>query len=830
MGNIALGARNILNEATVTWYGDEDVGYPKTNLAGPVLSKPWRYTPAADPNGTYARIAFSAAQFQTNHIALVKHNLGQNAQIRVKVGTARLDLDFTKDNEITDMVTFAGGTNGSCVDEYGRLTFHSAPRYHHDRRFPRNGFVNSDTLLSFTTYLAGYKYEDNETVNMPVGSVIRSTSIWSHVDTYEISCQAKLVSGEGSLRGHHAASGISPTLNVTSDVVVVTPEWQWIRCMVNISAKAAAIAASGFEKINGDGVIKFRKMQIHRGPSNGQYFRTGSLRRYQRVGVITEAGVPNYMLYSTDFSNAAWTKTLTVTSNNIAGPEGTGNTCDTLTCTVAGQDIYQDHSTVGVQGRGASLIFKRSGSCRDAELIIEWTNGTGGLQSISCRFDPFLGDYLGSTTTNGGFISNPSMVGVKDEGEAWFRAYIYGQNTVDSTNTNMRYRIRCNSTGTIFAYGAQLEPSGTSTFVAPTGATTLTRTVDTAVVDPTFWVPYIWNRDEGTLYHEAVADDILGANSGTTNLSFVAFRDSGNTNITESRIATAVVGGITPSMGATPRITTNSVVIYAPANTYTAPQTTPIKTALKWRVGDIWEHAVAGLVRTTDPDAPPIGCTIFELMRTPSVGTGYLRRVTVWPVALTTAQLNAVTSTGPSAVDYDSGWDPVVQMSRRGDLPANWGNDYDIIKTFPLRNVEWVHIDLYDPDKTSGTVPFSIGMLFSGTNVVQPETNGEYGLENKWHDWTTFGRARDGRKFFDQGNRDRQSAFSFEKLTHSEGHAFHEMQGNQGISGDIIFLPDPDDEGECQRYGFVGNLMDLDPIAYPAYATRSAAFQVEKRR
>lgn len=216
-------------------------------------------------------------------------------------------------------------------------------------------------------------------------------------------------------------------------------------------------------------------------------------------------------------------------------------------------------------------------------------------------------------------------------------------------------------------------------------------------------------------------------------------------------------------------------------------------------------------------------------MKEPST-TSYLRRVTIWPTGKSNTELQSLSTSGPSAIDYDSGWDDVLQMSFAGDVPSDWGKVYPIIKTFAERAIEWVRVQLYDPAKVSSSYPFEIGRAFIGKLTLQPARNAEYGLGNGWNERTTFTQAEDGRKFFTERSRIREVAFAFPLLTHAEAAKLHEMQGSGGIVEETLYLPDPDDEAECQRYGFVGLMSQLDPLRYPLFATRSAAIQMAEKR
>jgi hypothetical protein len=216
-------------------------------------------------------------------------------------------------------------------------------------------------------------------------------------------------------------------------------------------------------------------------------------------------------------------------------------------------------------------------------------------------------------------------------------------------------------------------------------------------------------------------------------------------------------------------------------------------------------------------------------MKTPGV-TAYLRRFALWPTGKSNADLQALSTSGPSAIDFDSGWDDVLQMTMAGDVPALWGHDYDIIKTFTERAVEWVRIGLYDPAKTSSSTPFEAGRLFMGKLTLQPAVNAQYGMGDGWDDATTFVETQDRRRVFNVLPKVRQVAFTLPHLTPEEGGKLHEMDGSGGLASEVLYLPDPSDEAACQRFGFIGLLERLDVLQYPRLNGRGKSFQIRKKR
>ena len=92
-------------------------------------------------------------------------------------------------------------------------------------------------------------------------------------------------------------------------------------------------------------------------------------------GYLAEGQFTNRLLYSEDFSNAAWVKTnVTVTANSTAAPDGT-TTADTLTATAANGTVIQDLGVVASAQKCGSLWLKRKTGIGNIQLTLD--GGTG---------------------------------------------------------------------------------------------------------------------------------------------------------------------------------------------------------------------------------------------------------------------------------------------------------------------------------------------------------------------------------------------------------------------------------------------------------------------
>lgn len=824
MANIVLSSKNRI-DSTVSWYGNEDAATPLTNLANATFAKYWSYAPGTNADGNTARFAFKLTEVaRAGHIATCRHNFGEGAQVRKRSGLARFDADLTTDNPFTHDVTPGGGANGTRTNEYGVMVAGTCPRYEHDRRYFDNGFKSSDDMsqADWVEASGAKKYSDGKTVDFAqAGAKLYQQSLELYNDSYEQRWQVRLVSGDGSF----CFQVNNGSTDVDGATQTATSDWQWFRSDITTGAATSA-GKAGVKKLSAAGVLQFRRAQIRRGTfpvghhERDKYRKTTTLRRYRRLGAITEAAATNSLLHSADLTNAAWASGgggVSVTSNVAVAPDGT-TTMDRITASAANGFLSQNIAAAGTSKRAATCFFRKDASTStDALLLLVWTTG-GALQTAQLTFNPSTAAVI----SNGSSGATVQQAGIDDFGDGFYRAYLIATGT-DAANTVVQTRLNITTSGqTVTCWGFQNEPNFVTTYI-PTGAVAVTRTVDTVVVENATWFPYAWNAAEGTVYHEMQVDDVPADVNGRGYGYFRASDGTVSNQIVSRFVMTG--GGATVTMDA--QVTTAGSLVVDSADVTGAHGVTHRK-AFRYRPND-FAVSVNGSVVSTDTVGNVPTVTQVDLMDSPGP-TAYLRRVTIWPTGKSDADLVSLSTNGPSAVDYDSGWDDALQMTMAGDVPTLWGHDYDILKTFTARAVEMVRVEIYDPAKTSSSTPFEAGRVFMGKFSLQPAVNAEAGVEHGWIERSTSSEAEDGALFFNERTRPRETAFAFPQLTRAEGAKLHEMQGSGGIVEETLFLPDPDDEAECQRYGFVGRLRQLDRLRYPMFDSSAIGVQMAKKR
>lgn len=94
-------------------------------------------------------------------------------------------------------------------------------------------------------------------------------------------------------------------------------------------------------------------------------------------GYLAEGQYTNRLLYSEDFSNAAWVKTnVTVSADSAAAPDG-ATTADTLTASAANGTVIQDLGVVASAQKNGALWLKRKTGSGNIQLTLDggstWT-------------------------------------------------------------------------------------------------------------------------------------------------------------------------------------------------------------------------------------------------------------------------------------------------------------------------------------------------------------------------------------------------------------------------------------------------------------------------
>ena len=258
------------------------------------------------------------------------------------------------------------------------------------------------------------------------------------------------------------------------------------------------------------------------------------------LGLLIEEGRSNLLTYSSDFSNGVWLKYAATTSATaLISPDGTLN----------GNSIIEDATTnahwlrVGTITKTAnqvltfSIYVKPNGRYLQTAMEV---SGTG----LYTTFDVLNNQYLDTVQPAGWTRGQTSIVSV---GNGWYRCIISG-----TTDTSLTLNVRVllantylntsnqsytgNGYSGIYIWGAQLEAGSFATSLIPTLATTVTRAADNASMTGTNFSSW-YNQSEGSMYvdYDTFAQSTgyiftISEGSGSVNYISLLKGNSGLTN------------------------------------------------------------------------------------------------------------------------------------------------------------------------------------------------------------------------------------------------------------------------------------------------------------
>ena len=229
----------------------------------------------------------------------------------------------------------------------------------------------------------------------------------------------------------------------------------------------------------------------------------------ESLGLLLEQASTNLALYSSDYTNAAWTKTnFTNTATIDVSPDGTQNaSLMALTSTNSNHTLSQA-VTLTAASYTLSVYAKAYGSTYP---FVKLAASSG----IYCNFD-----------LSGGTAGTPSSgtASIQSVGNNWYRCALTFTGTAASYTLSVNYAnlitatyqpsVAGNGFNGYLIWGAQVElaPSATS-YIATTSAAT-TRTVDSASMTGTNFTSW-YNYSGGTVYAEAASGNPTSATGPT---------------------------------------------------------------------------------------------------------------------------------------------------------------------------------------------------------------------------------------------------------------------------------------------------------------------------
>jgi hypothetical protein len=356
---------------------------------------------------------------------------------------------------------------------------------------------------------------------------------------------------------------------------------------------------------------------------------------FESLGLLIEESRTNLQINSEDFTNAAWTKgsNTTITANTIVSPAGT-LTADTFGYTSITSGVLQvaDNQTKAASSiTYTSSVYVKASSNLFLHFYVDASSTSNYGRVI---VDTSTWTVL-SSTNFGTFTSTSGTVNAV--GNGWYRITC---TTTSGTETNIRFKLNWSTlnntitftpvgTENVYIWGAQLEEGAFATSYIQTVASQVTRAADAASMTGTNFSSW-YNQAEGTVYVEA-------ASSNTSVLSVVvAFSDGTASNRWQlTKTSTTAIQGFSSTNGTNDFQQNLSPIV---ANVFFkssfAIATNNANTCLNGIAGTSDTSVLVPVVNTLDLGQR---ATAFFL-------NGTIRKVSYYPLAVTSAQLQGLTS------------------------------------------------------------------------------------------------------------------------------------------------------------------------------------------
>lgn len=339
------------------------------------------------------------------------------------------------------------------------------------------------------------------------------------------------------------------------------------------------------------------------------------------LGLLIEESRTNLLTYSSDFSNAGWVKDgTTIDSDTVIAPDGTLVGDKLIESTSTGiHRTYRTISGITAIPYTFSVYAKYSGK--------QWI----ALQISGSTYFDLLNGVVGTSTSG-------STGAITPVGNGWYRCSttrtlsagsISGEVYLGNSNGGASYTG--DGYSGIYIWGAQLEAGSFSTSYIPTVASTVTRANDASSMTGTNFSSW-YNISQGTIYVEAQHPK---PNASTY---FPVFEISDGTTSNRLGIYTNATVGEQFYVFISP----NNKDIKAGASITTEDF---YKQIGSYSIGLMQTSLNGATVVTGSPTALPIATKLtIGLIAPGTYFTGHIRKLSYYPVALSSSNLVALTS------------------------------------------------------------------------------------------------------------------------------------------------------------------------------------------
>jgi hypothetical protein len=350
------------------------------------------------------------------------------------------------------------------------------------------------------------------------------------------------------------------------------------------------------------------------------------------LGLLIEESRTNLFTYSSDFSNAVWTKpNATITNAANVAPDGTQTAQKLVENTVNAQHyVVQSPTCTGSTAYSLTIYAKAA----ERAFISMQINESGGAVIASKVIIDLSTGAVGTITAlaGGGLASATATTTLI--GNGWYRCKISWVTNSASTLAGIYISTASDATtitytgngySGIYIWGAQLEAGSFATSYIPTVATTITRAADQASMTGTNFSSW-YNQSQGSLYCNAD----IGA--GYFPLA-ASLDDGGYTNRIQFGRGSA-----------TSNLNTATVCIYGTTSNFNSTST---KFGISYTKNLAYVVSDNTSMMTLTGYAVPTGVNKMGIGYMVSQGlycNGHIRKLSYYPVALSSSNLVALTS------------------------------------------------------------------------------------------------------------------------------------------------------------------------------------------
>jgi hypothetical protein len=803
MENITLCWNNRVDAATLS-AGSWQAGYGRDKLQESNIHD---YAQTSSSTMASTRLRYDlGANYVVRAMAFMFHNMQPTDRWRMRFGLAEYDLDFTTGVK-DERLTYGGGANGTTIDSSGNIVAASGGRIYHDPALLDNGVLFSEDISQsgYWGVVSGTVLDSQTCVLDAGGYVVEGGPALMPSSYYTMSVEARCIGGDGRLKTHLSDGVAAATDGAT---VTLTDEWQLMPVSLSTSSTAGITPGNSFYYVQkpagtGQGTFQVRRWMLNAGATylqdangNRSYRKTTTTHLFRCLGLLREPA-RTQLLAATDaiVAGAVWSKGSQLTANGVSGTL-LGVPAYSFTSTGVDSYVVQSKTIAASTTYTASYLTDFDGTGNNRLSIHD-----GGGGSSSTAFFVFRlvapGVYLASVT----FTTSAAQTAVA--------FYIGPLNTANGTT----FRIAA----------PQLEAGDSRTSYIPNAGgagTTVTRNADSATAT-------VAAVTAGTLFEEAQALEGSSTHGGLH--SYTGVRDAALTSFAALR---SVHTGVANANVVDSLVINGGGLSFVSSSAVAAPRTT-FRNAMSFKVNDFRSYAdgvplTPGVSGTVDSDMTVLDLTLS------THHSDVLARVVLWLTPLTNDQLDAITTSGPGAIGFDSGWMNALSYSPRDELPSDWGVRGHDLMAVPDEPV----LGRYGTVEFDMTANYSVdyqqimlGRFGVFSRHFQPEMNASYGgYQDALEDLSAYTTTAWGKVYGEERYKVKRTTYKLNWVSDEEKARFKQMQDAVGGLQEVLFLPDPSDAGKNQRDGGICLMGPLGPLDHMNWDVHSVGVVLKQKR